>query len=94
MKLIDVRELRSGPGLLQRMVEEKVVALTSNGEPFALFIELMESEDPAELERLIRQARTQAAVSKIRSRAAADGADDLGVVVSAEIRAAREERSR
>jgi hypothetical protein len=50
-------------------------------------------EDPAELERLIRQARAQRAISRIRARQQEAGAEALDEVeIEAEIRTARAER--
>jgi prevent-host-death family protein len=95
MKFISIRDLRNESGLIQRTVEDEAVTLTSNGKPFALVVGLGESEDPAELERLIRQARAQWAVSRIRKRAQASGIDKLGPdEIDAEIKAARAERNR
>jgi prevent-host-death family protein len=93
MKFISIRDLRNESGLIQRAVEDEAVTLTSNGKPFALVVGLGESEDPAELERLIRQARAQWAVSRIRKQARLNGTDQLGPdEIEAEIRAARAER--
>ncbi|HEX5726334.1 MAG TPA: type II toxin-antitoxin system prevent-host-death family antitoxin [Longimicrobiaceae bacterium] len=95
MKFISIRDLRNQSGLIQRVVEEEPVTLTSNGRPFALVVGLDESEDPAELERLIRQARAQAAVSRIRRRAIGAGLDRLSPAeIDAEIAAVRAERKR
>jgi hypothetical protein len=64
----------------------------SNGRPFALVLGLRESEDPGELERLIRQARAQRAVSWIRNTAQETGLDQLTEEhIEAEIRQARAE---
>lgn len=95
MKFISIRDLRNQSGLIQRTVAEEPVTLTSNGKPFALVVGLNESEDPGEMERLIRQARAQLAVSRIRQDARANGVDQLSPdEIDAEIRAARAERTR
>jgi prevent-host-death family protein len=95
MKFISIRDLRNQSGVIQRTVTEETVTLTSNGKPFALVVGLQESEDPAELERLIRQARAQWALSRIRARASRDGTDRLTATeIDEEIRAARAERPR
>lgn len=71
------------------------MTLTSNGRPFALVVGLDAGEDPGDLERLIRQARAQRAVSKIRAAARAEGLDTLSdAELEAEIGAARAERGR
>lgn len=93
MKFASIRDLRNQPGLLQSTVRSEPVTLTSNGRPFALVVGLEAEEDPSELERLIRQARAQRAVSRIRARAQSTGLDALSAEeVDAEIRAARVER--
>ncbi len=95
MKFMSIREMRNESGRIQETVAEETVTLTSNGKPFALVIGIEESEDPAELERLIRQAKAQRAVSRIRKRAQEEGLDRLGEEeIEAEIRAARAVRSR
>jgi prevent-host-death family protein len=91
MKFASIRDLRNRPGLLQGALREEPVTLTSNGRPFALIVGLEAEEDPAELERLIRQARAQRAVSRIRERARREGEPTEGAVEE-EIRAARAER--
>lgn len=93
MKFMSIRDLRNESGLIQRAVGEENVTLTSNGKPFALVVGLGEGEDPAELERLIRQARAQWAVSRIRKRAQQFGfpSDEE---IEEEIQAVRRERAR
>ena len=95
MKFISIRELRNQTSMIQQSVAEEPLTLTSNGKPFALLVPLEESEDPAELERLIRRARAQWSVSQMRKRARALGLDTMTPEeIDAEIRAARAERVR
>lgn len=95
MRYISIRDLRNQSGLIQRTVAEESVTLTSNGRPFALVLGLEESEDPGELERLIRQARFQSAISRVRKRAQETGLDQLSEEeIEEEIRQARAERAR
>ena len=95
MKFMSIRDLRNESGLIQRTVEEENVTLTSNGKPFALVVGLGESEDPAELELAIVQARALQAVSRIRRRSRQLGLDRMTMEeIDAEIRAARAERKR
>ncbi len=95
MKFISIRELRNRTAMIQQSVAEEPLTLMSNGKPFALLVGLEESEDPAELERLIRRARTQWAVSRMRKRAGAAGLDKMpSDEIEAEIRAARAKRAR
>lgn len=95
MRYMSIRDLRNQSGLIQRSVAEEPVTLTSNGRPFALVVGLEDSEDPGELERLIRQARAQWAVSRIRGRAQAAGLDRMtSDEIDEEIRLARAQRAR
>lgn len=94
MRYVSIRDLRNQSGLIQRTVAEESVTLTSNGRPFALVLGLGDSEDPGELERLIRQARAQGAVSRIRKRAQELGLNRLTEdEIEEEIRQARAERA-
>jgi prevent-host-death family protein len=95
MKFISIRELRNQTAMIQQSVAEEPLTLTSNGKPFALLVRLEESEDPTELERLIRRARAQWAISRMRKRARGAGLDAMSAdEIEAEIRAARAERAR
>jgi prevent-host-death family protein len=95
MRYMSIRDLRNESGLIQRSVAEESVTLTSNGRPFALVVGLEDSEDPGELERLIRQARAQWAISRIRGRAQAAGLAQLTPDdIDEEIRLARAARAR
>ncbi len=94
MKFASIRAVRKKPALLQSTQKGEPLALTANGCPFALVLGLHAGEDPGELERLIRQARAQRAISRIRSRAGAEGLNQLGSAeVDSDIVAARAERS-
>lgn len=94
MRYISIRDLRNQSGLIQRTVAQEPVTLTSNGRPFALVLGLEESEDPGELERMIRQARMQWAISRVRRRAQEAGLDALTMEeIDEEIRQARDTRT-
>jgi antitoxin (DNA-binding transcriptional repressor) of toxin-antitoxin stability system len=93
MKFASIRDVRNQPGLLQSTQSGEPVTLTTNGRPFALVVGLDTGEDPGELEALIRRARAQRSISRIRDRAAAEGLDRLTTEeIDAEISAARAER--
>jgi antitoxin (DNA-binding transcriptional repressor) of toxin-antitoxin stability system len=95
MKFASIREVRNQPGLLQSTLQEEPVTLTNNGRPFALVVGLDVNEDPAELARLIRQARAQRAISRIRARMQETGAEaPTDQEIDEEIRAARGMRMR
>lgn len=67
MKFASIRDVRNQPGLLQSTRSGEPVTLTTNGRPFALVVGLDTGEDPGELEALIRRARAQRAISRIRA---------------------------
>jgi antitoxin (DNA-binding transcriptional repressor) of toxin-antitoxin stability system len=93
MKFISVRDLRGQGSMLQRTVAEESITLTSNGKPFALMLGIGEGDDPAELERVIRKARAEWALSRIRSRAQRSGTSNLSMEdIDEEIAAARRAR--
>ena len=95
MKFISVRDLRNQSGTLQRSLAEENITVTSNGKPFALMVGIPEGDDPAELERRIRKARAEWALSRIRSRAQRHGLDQMSMDdIDAEIQATRAERKR
>jgi antitoxin (DNA-binding transcriptional repressor) of toxin-antitoxin stability system len=94
MKFMSIRDLRNESGAIQRTVEEDSVTLTSNGKPFALMVSLGEDADPVEMDRLIRKARAEWAISRIRKRAQRAGLDQMTLdEINAEIAAARAERN-
>jgi antitoxin (DNA-binding transcriptional repressor) of toxin-antitoxin stability system len=95
MKFISVRDLRNQSGTLQRALAEDNITVTSNGKPFALMVAIPDGDDPAELERLIRKARAEWALSRIRGRARKNGLDRLTMdEIDSEIQASRAERNR
>lgn len=95
MRFVSVRELRSRPGELWRAPRQgEEAVLTINGTPVAVLVGTSE-EDLEETLRAVRQARAQAAVSRMRERAAQRGLDRLSELeVDEEVRAARRERGR
>jgi len=92
MKAVGIEDLVDGPG---SVLEDGAIVLLADGEGRALVIGLGEGEDPCRLEGLIRQARAQAAVSRIREKARAGEAGLLAPdTIDGEIQAARRARSR
>ena len=89
MRLMSIEEFCGRPDLLA----EGDVVLTANDTPIAFLLGLGDEEDAAELERLIRRARAEAALARIRKRAQAEGLDSLTMEeIDAEIATARAER--
>lgn len=94
MRFITVRELRSKGGEIWRDLQKGEEAiLTVNGIPVAVLLGVPEDRLEDTL-RALRRARAQAAVSRMRERAAKRGLDRLPETeIEAEVRAARRERS-
>ena len=89
MRSVSTQELCEGPDL----VITDDVLLTADGAPVAMMLRLHDGEDVIELERLIRRARAEAALKRIRDRAQTEGLDSLTMdEIDAEIAAARAER--
>lgn len=93
MRFITVRDLR----LRNREIRETLrtgeeAVLTYNGNPVALLIGIQDSQ-LEETIRLVRRARTQVAVSRMREHARRAALDRMsGEDIDSEIRAARQER--
>ena len=95
MRFVSVRELRSKSGEVWHALRQgEEAVLTANGRPVAVLVGTSE-EDLEETLRAVRRARAQAAVSRMRERAAERGLDRLTELeVDEEVRAERRERSR
>jgi antitoxin (DNA-binding transcriptional repressor) of toxin-antitoxin stability system len=96
MKFLSIRDLRSKTAQLRKDLKaDSEIVVTANGRPFAL----MTRVEPDKLEReitAIRQARAQAAVSRMRADAKAAGldrmpADEINAIIA---RTRRERRVR
>lgn len=94
MEFVSTRELRLNPGpVLHRLQEgEREAVVTSHGKPIALLVGVGE-DDVEDTLRLVRQARAQLAVSRMRAQAREQGADALSEdAIADEIAAARASR--
>ena len=92
MKFVSTREFRNRPSYVRALAQRDDLVLTSKGKPIGILIGL-EGGDFEETARLIRQARAQRAVSRMRRQAARRGLDRLPPsAVEAEIRAVRSTR--
>ena len=94
MKFLSTRELRNRPGAIREILKDGDVALTANGKPFAIVVGVEEGD----LERtatVIRRARAQVAVSRMRRAAAGASVGALSPEeIEAEVSAVRAKRSR
>ena len=88
------REIRVNPRPVFEATEEgEEVVITSRGKHVALLIGIS-GEDLDETVRLVRRARAQAAVSRMRKAAAREGSDSMSrEEIEEEISAARSERA-
>jgi antitoxin (DNA-binding transcriptional repressor) of toxin-antitoxin stability system len=77
MKFITIRDLRSNTAQLRKDLQtDREIVVTANGRPFAVMTRV--DPDTVEDEVLaIRRARAQAALSRIRSEAKAEGLDRM-----------------
>lgn len=93
MRFVTVRDLRlRGREIWKALREGEEAILTHNGSPVALLIGVQEDRLEETL-RLIRRARAQAAVSRMREHARTLGLDKMSDGdIEAEIRAARRTR--
>lgn len=73
MRFITTRDLRNTPGKIRRLLAREDLVLTASGKPVAYLIGVDEGE-LEEVSRLVRQARAQAAVSRMRRAAEEKGA--------------------
>ena len=94
MKFVSSREMRVNPRPVFEAAEEgEEVVITSRGKPVALLLGIS-GEDLDETVRLVRRARAQAAVSRMRKAAAREGSDSMSrEEIEKEISAARSERA-
>lgn len=77
MKFVSSREIRVNPRPVFEAAEQgDEVVVTSRGKPVALLLGIGE-EDLEETVRLVRRAKAQAAVSRMRKAAAQQSSDEM-----------------
>ena len=92
MKFLSTRELRNRPGYVRKLVQKEDLVLTANGKPIAMLLGIKD-EDLEETARVLRQARAQRALSRVRKEAARRGLDKVSPdFVDALIRDVRSKR--
>jgi prevent-host-death family protein len=94
VKFVSSREIRVNPRPVFEAAEEgDEVVITSRGKPVALLLGIS-AEDLDETVRLVRRARAQAAVSRMRKAAADQGSESMSrEEIEEEISAVRSERA-
>lgn len=94
MKFISTRDLRNRPGWVRDLKGDEEVILTSNGRPIALLLGIEEGKWE-ETALIVRQAKAQRALSRMRRKAAVRGLDRMNSAqIDAEIQAVRAKRRR
>jgi len=93
MRFVTVRDLRQkGKEIWSKLQSGEEAVLTHNGSPVALLIGVRE-EELEETMRMVKRARAEAAVRRIRERARRAGLENMSVdEIEAEILAVRQER--
>lgn len=94
MKFVSSRDIRVNPRpIFEALGEQNEIIVTSRGKPVALLVGIS-GEDLEETVRLVRRARAQLAVSRMRKAAARKGLDRMSQEeIEAEIAATRSERT-
>ena len=78
MQFVPYRTLRNEPSALRKKLEsEGNLIVTVGGKPFALMINLNESEDVQDILLMVSRLKAQMAVRSIRSQARKDGLDKM-----------------
>ena len=92
MKFVSSREIRINPRPVFEAVKNgDELVITSRGKPVALMVGVS-GDDLEETVRLVRRARAQASVSRMRKAAAREGSESMSrEEIEKEIRAARSE---
>lgn len=91
MKFLSTRDLRNRPGLVRELTKKEDLVLTANGKPIAILLGV-EEDDLEETARVVRQARAQRALSRMRIEGTRRSAQRSPSFIEAEIRAVRSKR--
>lgn len=94
MRFVSVRELRNQTADVWSSLDREDIVLTSNGRPLAVLVAVPEGELDTTL-ALVRRARAQAALTRLRREAARSGAATITQEeIDEEVAGARRVRSR
>jgi len=92
MKFVSTRELRNRPGFVRELAQNEDLVLTADGKPIAILLGI-ENEDLEETAVMIRQAKAQRALSRMRRQAARRGVAQASPrEIETEIQAVRRKR--
>ena len=92
MKFVSTRDLRNRPGYVRKLAQREDLVLTANGKPIAMLLGV-EEDELEETAQVVRQARAQRALSRMRKQAARRGLEESSpALIDAQIRAVRSKR--
>lgn len=92
MKFVSTRELRNRPGFVRELAQKEDLVLTADGKPVAILLGI-EDQDLEETTLVIRQAKAQRALSRMRRQAALRGGRKASLrEIETEIQAVRRKR--
>lgn len=95
MDYIAVNELKRPRVVRERLAAAEEMILTSNGRPMAVIMYVDDEDDPEDVLKAARDARSQIALRRIRERARRTGAEKLSAPeIDGVIAAARRDRKR
>lgn len=93
MNLIAIKDLKQPRRLKERLLSEKELLLTSDGQPVAVLVNVDPTTDPEAMIQAIRDSRSRLALSRIREAARRSGAGRLDMSeIDREIAAVRKAR--
>ena len=79
MNYLSVKDLKAPRMVRERLAQYGQVLVLNNGRPMALMLDIPEGEDPECLAAAVRDARSQAALSRIREAARKAGTNRLSL---------------
>ena len=95
MDYIAVNELKRPRAVRERLAAAEELILTSNGRPMAVIMHVDDEDDPEDVLKAAREARSQIALRRIRERARRSGADQRSAAeIDGVIAATRHDRKR
>lgn len=77
MNQLAIKDLKCPRKLRERLGREDEILLTNNGRPMAILLNISSEDDPDELVRATRDARSRLALTRIREASARVGANKL-----------------
>jgi len=79
MTFMAVSELKRPRRLRERLAQAGEIVVTNNGSPMALLLNVAEGEDPEDILRAARDARSAMALRRVREAARRSGTDRMAM---------------